>query len=60
MQEDGLIEMNTFWYIDDRRPIANTAWYSSKDARTIGCTLCYLGLKDESRKRTEVGRVSCS
>ena len=54
VREDGLIAADAFWYIDDGRPIAGTAWEAWQAARKIGCTLCYLGLQDASRKRTEV------
>ena len=57
VQDDGMIAADAFWYIDDGRPITVTAWEAWKAARKIGCTLCYLGLQDASRKRTEVSRT---
>ena len=57
VRENGSITTDTFWYIDDGRPIANIAWKYWKAARKVGCTRCYLDLQDASRKRIEFNRV---
>ena len=58
--EDGLVAMDIFWYIDDGQPASNTtktAYEDWKDTRKIEYTLCYLGLQDVSRKRTELSNT---
>ena len=35
VREDGAIATDSFWYIDDGRPIANTAWEAWKTGNKI-------------------------
>ena len=51
------IAADFFWYIDDGRPTANTAWEAWKLACKIECTLCFFGLQGAGRKRTEASQA---
>ena len=44
--------LRIFAYIDDESPIAPTEWEGWSAAKRICSVLCYLGLQDAARKRT--------
>ena len=41
-----------FIYLDDGRPLSDTAWANWKAARKFCCTLNVLGLQNTCRKKT--------
>ena len=52
VRSDGSLAADIFWYIDDGRPTAPTAWEGWKAARKACFTLIFHGLQDTGRKRT--------
>ena len=52
MRTDGKIAADFFAYIDDERPTAPTEGEGWSAAKRICHVLCYLGLQDAARKRT--------
>ena len=57
VREDGSFAADIFWYIDDGRPTAATAWEGWKVARKFCYILIFHGLQDSGRKRTGTSRT---
>ena len=58
-RKDGSIAADIFIYIDDGRPLADTAWENWNAARKFRCILNCLGLQDDYRKRIGPSQVPC-
>ena len=52
MRAGGEIAADFFAYIDDERPTTPTEWEGWSAAKRICSVLCYLGLQDTARKKT--------
>ena len=52
VRQDGTMAADLFFYIDDGRPTAPSAWECWCASRKICCNLIWHGLQDAGRKRT--------